>query len=140
MELKIAWLNYTYGTNGIPVPKPAKVNLIDKKKIAHDVAKAKALNPDLIIAFVHWGTQFFHQTGCFPKSFGKNIFIIWGVTDYIPFGSTFPPLVGLPNRWVILTQRDQVLPKGPNLALTGFYFRIGGKFFIELTQREFSHG
>ncbi len=71
--IKIAWLNYTYGTNGIPVPKPAKVNLIDKKKIAHDVAKAKALNPDMIIAFLHWGTQYRNQPDASQKALEKYL-------------------------------------------------------------------
>ena len=34
--MRIAILNYTYGTNGMPVPKPMVVNLIDKKVIAED--------------------------------------------------------------------------------------------------------
>ena len=66
--IKIAWLNYTYGTNGIPVPYPAKVNLIDRKQIAGDVAKAKSMNPDVIIAFLHWGTQYKNLPGDSQKS------------------------------------------------------------------------
>ena len=30
-SFRLAFINYTYGTNGIPTPKPAVVNLIDKK-------------------------------------------------------------------------------------------------------------
>ncbi len=56
--IKIALLNYTYGTNGIPVPSPTIVNLLDKKKIIEDVAIAKIENPDFIIAFVHWGNEY----------------------------------------------------------------------------------
>ncbi len=56
--IKIAFLNYTYGTNGIPVPKPNVVNILDKKTIINDVAKTKALKPDVIIAFVHWGSEY----------------------------------------------------------------------------------
>ncbi len=56
--IKIVWLNYTYGTNGIPTPFPTQVNRIDKKDIARDVAKAKNYKPDIIIAFLHWGTQY----------------------------------------------------------------------------------
>ncbi len=71
--IKIAWLNYTYGMNGISVPYPTKVNLIDKKKIAGDVAKAKALNPDIIIAFLHWGTQYQHKPDDSQKSLEKYL-------------------------------------------------------------------
>lgn len=41
--IKIAFLSYTYGTNGIPIPagKEYSVNLIDKDKIKSDLSKAK---------------------------------------------------------------------------------------------------
>jgi poly-gamma-glutamate synthesis protein (capsule biosynthesis protein) len=57
-NIRIVLLNYTYGTNGIPVPKGTVVNLLDKEIIASDVIKANALQPDQIIAFVHWGEQY----------------------------------------------------------------------------------
>jgi len=56
--IKIALVNYTYGTNGIPIPYPTRVNLIDTLKIKKDLARAKVLNPDIIIAFLHWGIQY----------------------------------------------------------------------------------
>ncbi len=57
-NIKIALLNYTYGTNGIPVPKPTKVNLIDTTAIKRDIKKARLQNPDVIIVFLHWGEQY----------------------------------------------------------------------------------
>jgi poly-gamma-glutamate synthesis protein (capsule biosynthesis protein) len=66
--IKIAWLNYTYGTNGISTPFPTKVNRIDKKQIAVDVAKAKSLNPDVIIAFMHWGEQYQNKSNKVQQS------------------------------------------------------------------------
>lgn len=56
--IKIALLNYTYGTNGILVTKPNVVNYIDKEVIVKDIAKAKEEKPDKIIAFVHWGLEY----------------------------------------------------------------------------------
>lgn len=55
---RIAMLNYTYGTNGIPVPSPNVVNLIDTAQIARDIRQAQAMAPDAIIAFVHWGVEY----------------------------------------------------------------------------------
>ena len=52
---RIAMLNYTYGTNGIRVPEPNIVNHIDTAQISIDIEKAKSMNPDAIIAFMHWG-------------------------------------------------------------------------------------
>lgn len=58
--IKIAFVNYTYGTNGIPVPsdKPFCVNLIDKDLMKKDIEKAKEQNADIIVACMHWGTEY----------------------------------------------------------------------------------
>ncbi|MFN9956360.1 MAG: CapA family protein, partial [bacterium] len=40
-NFKLAFLNYTYGTNGIPTKAPVIVNLIDEKQIALDMQKAR---------------------------------------------------------------------------------------------------
>ncbi|MDZ7646459.1 MAG: CapA family protein [Cytophagales bacterium] len=51
-------LNYTYGTNGIPVTKPNIVNLIDTVTIKADLEKARAQHADAIIVFMHWGAEY----------------------------------------------------------------------------------
>lgn len=58
--VKIAFLAYTYGTNGIPVPsgKEYCVNLIDKDQIKADLDKAKKLDVDLISVNMHWGNEY----------------------------------------------------------------------------------
>ena len=57
---KIAFLNYTYGTNGIPIPKehPYSVNLIDIEKIKSDANKATELGADFIVLKIHWGNEY----------------------------------------------------------------------------------
>jgi poly-gamma-glutamate synthesis protein (capsule biosynthesis protein) len=55
---RLALLNYTYGTNGLPAPSPHIVNLIDTVKMAADILAAKALLPDMIIANMHWGEEY----------------------------------------------------------------------------------
>lgn len=57
-NIRLAILNYTYGTNGIPVPKPTIVNLLDSVIIRKDLIKAKSLQPDKIIVIVHWGIEY----------------------------------------------------------------------------------
>ena len=58
--IKIAFINYTYGTNGISVPsdKSFCVNLIDKDLIKKDIESAKSQKADLIVACMHWGTEY----------------------------------------------------------------------------------
>jgi len=55
---RLAFLNYTYDTNGLPVTTPNIVNEISDKTILQDIEKAKTLNPDLIIACLHWGIEY----------------------------------------------------------------------------------
>jgi len=56
--ISIALLNYTYGTNGIKVPEPVIVNMLDKDGITEDVYKAKNNDADIIVLFLHWGTEY----------------------------------------------------------------------------------
>lgn len=58
--VKIAFLSFTYGTNGIPIPsdKPYAVNLIDETFILNQLSLAKEQNPDLICVSMHWGTEY----------------------------------------------------------------------------------
>jgi poly-gamma-glutamate synthesis protein (capsule biosynthesis protein) len=55
---RIALLNYTYDTNGIPVEPPCIVNYIDTTQIKADVIRARQLKADCIIACMHWGTEY----------------------------------------------------------------------------------
>jgi hypothetical protein len=54
----IALLNYTFSTNGIVVPDPVIVNMLDKELITKDVKKARDKKADFIILFLHWGTEY----------------------------------------------------------------------------------
>lgn len=58
--IKIAFLAFTYGTNGIPVPtdKSFAVNLIDENLILNQIKLAKQEEPDLICASMHWGIEY----------------------------------------------------------------------------------
>ncbi len=57
--IKIAILNYTYGTNGIPQPKgmPHAVDILDKDKVERDLKFAEE-NADFTIVCPHWGTEY----------------------------------------------------------------------------------
>ena len=57
-SMRIALLNYTYDTNGIPVAPPCIVNYIDTAQIKADVIRARQLKADCIIACMHWGTEY----------------------------------------------------------------------------------
>ena len=69
---KIAVLNYTYGTNGIPLPKnmPYAVNLLDEKKVISDLTKAEK-EADITIVCPHWGTEYDHGISAYQKKWAK---------------------------------------------------------------------
>jgi poly-gamma-glutamate synthesis protein (capsule biosynthesis protein) len=56
--MRFALLTYTYGTNGIPVPKGLMVNIIDTAVIARDLSFAREQKPDCIIVSYHWGEEY----------------------------------------------------------------------------------
>ena len=58
--IQIAFLSFTYGTNGITVPsdKSYSVNLIDKDLIKKQLDLAKKQNPDMICVSMHWGIEY----------------------------------------------------------------------------------
>lgn len=57
--IKITFLAYTYGTNGIPIPKemPYLVNIIDREKILQDLKEASKVS-DAIVVYLHFGEEY----------------------------------------------------------------------------------
>lgn len=57
--IRIAFLNYTYGTNGIPLPEdmPYCVDLLEEERVTNDLKAADAL-ADFTVVCPHWGTEY----------------------------------------------------------------------------------
>ena len=57
--IRIAVLNYTYGTNGISMPSdmPYAVDMLDESKVKKDLEYAEN-NADFTIVCPHWGTEY----------------------------------------------------------------------------------
>ena len=69
--IRIAFLNYTYGTNGLEAKAPTSVNLIDTLLIKKDIAAAQLLKPDIIIAVMHWGNEYQTQPSVQQESLSQ---------------------------------------------------------------------
>lgn len=72
-NIKFALFNYTYGTNGIPLPDgyPYMVHLLeDEGQIQKDIEKARQ-EADFIIIFVHWGTENMEEIDNFQKKWAS---------------------------------------------------------------------
>lgn len=56
--IRIAFLNYTYDTNGLPVHAPNIVNIIDTLQMKSDLRLTQLYNPDIVITNMHWGDEY----------------------------------------------------------------------------------
>ncbi len=56
--IKVAFLNYTYGTNGIGIQKDEVVDMIDLNNIENDIEQARAKGAQAICVNMHWGTEY----------------------------------------------------------------------------------
>lgn len=55
---KVAFLNYTYGTNGISKTTPIEIDYIDRDLMASDVREARQAGAELIAVCIHWGDEY----------------------------------------------------------------------------------
>lgn len=56
--IRIAFLNYTYGTNGLEAKDGAEVSLIDKKAMADEMRRAREAGAELVVVMPHWGVEY----------------------------------------------------------------------------------
>jgi poly-gamma-glutamate capsule biosynthesis protein CapA/YwtB (metallophosphatase superfamily) len=73
-HIRLAVLNYTYGVNDMPIPKGTFVGLIDRQQIADDIALARDQQPDCIIVFIHWGTEYERSPNEFQQALATFMF------------------------------------------------------------------
>lgn len=100
--ISVAFLGYTYGTNGIPVAadKAFSINLFnldymtalttpDTEKIKTDLAAARALSPDLICVMIHWGNEYQTKQNDYQEQMARLLFengadMILGGHSHVP--------------------------------------------------------
>jgi len=56
--IKVGFLNYTYGTNGISVSGDAVVDYIDRMLIKNDIAALRSGGAEIITVALHWGDEY----------------------------------------------------------------------------------
>lgn len=56
--IRIAFLNYTYGTNGITPSEGVVVDYIDRKQITDDIIRARIAGAEAIVVALHWGDEY----------------------------------------------------------------------------------
>jgi poly-gamma-glutamate capsule biosynthesis protein CapA/YwtB (metallophosphatase superfamily) len=71
--LRVAFLSYTYGTNGIPLPHPWSVNLVSTAKVVADARRARRRGADLVIANLHWGDEYVHEPNAQQRDLARYL-------------------------------------------------------------------
>lgn len=100
--VSVAFLGYTYGTNGIPVPKkhPYAINIFntdylstlskpDYDRLSSDLEAARALETDLIAVMIHWGVEYKLRQNRYQEELADFLFengadIILGGHSHVP--------------------------------------------------------
>ncbi|MDY0410433.1 CapA family protein [Paracerasibacillus soli] len=132
--VSVAFLAYTYGTNGIPVPKGKDylVNFINKEIIAGEIAKAKEM-ADVIVLSLHFGNEYER----FPNNEQKDL-VQFAADQGVDIVLGHHPHVLQPITWVEGKEGNQMLAVyslGNFLSgQKGMYRQIGGVFKCTITK------
>lgn len=138
--IKIAFLSYSYGTNGIPVPKGKEylVNLIHEGNMKEEIERARQ-EADLVVMSLHFGNEY----QLFPNEYQKELAdtLVNAGVDVI-FGHH--PHVLQPMEWVETDDgRNALVVYSLGNFLSGQkydYKDIGGMATIDVTKEVGSNG
>ncbi|MFB2922881.1 CapA family protein [Aerosakkonema funiforme] len=74
-DISMAIMAYTYGTNGIPIPKGKNylISLLDEKKIVKDIARARKEGADVVTLCLHFGNEYQRQPTLAQKQLVKRL-------------------------------------------------------------------
>jgi poly-gamma-glutamate capsule biosynthesis protein CapA/YwtB (metallophosphatase superfamily) len=138
--IKVAYLSYTYGTNGMPIPegKDYVVNLIDKEAMKNEIHRAREV-ADVTVMSIHWGNEYQR----FPTDEQEELaqFLVDEGVDII-FGHH--PHVLQPMEWLKASDgRKALVVYSLGNFLSGQmrdYKDIGGMATIQVTKKINSEG
>src|SRR6056297_3666238 len=127
--IRIAVLNYSYGSNAWPVP--GMMGWINEVRMKEEIEAAKGKNPDKVLVFMHWGNEY----QSFPSSKQKNLktkLTDWGA-DYI-IGAH--PHVLQPMEWEQDSKDERFVAWSLGNLISNMYFkRTDGGALLHLQLR-----
>lgn len=74
-QVKVGILSYTYGFNGFQrdTGKTWSANLIDSEAIISEAKKARSLGAEIVIAKMHWGSEYSNKPNDFQTSLAQEL-------------------------------------------------------------------
>ena len=107
--VRVALLSYTYGTNGLPPPHPWSVNLASKRRIAADARRARRRGADLVLANIHWGSEYVHEPSAEQRQLAHAV-LRRGVVDAIvgQHAHVVQPIARIRGRFVVYGEGNLV--------------------------------
>ncbi|MDE6638780.1 MAG: CapA family protein [Muribaculaceae bacterium] len=103
--IKFGFLNYTYGTNGIPARDGMEVAMIDRNRMADEIKKTREAGAEIIVVTMHWGIEYVLHENAIQREQAQ--FLIDNGADMV-IGSH--PHVIQPMRMVRDEKRNQDVP------------------------------
>lgn len=92
--IRFAILNFTYGTNGLAVPEPCRINMMDTTHIKECIAKARKWGADIIICTPHWGEEYMLKPSYRQKEIARlllreGVKVIIGGHPHVPQAANY---------------------------------------------------
>jgi poly-gamma-glutamate capsule biosynthesis protein CapA/YwtB (metallophosphatase superfamily) len=141
-HIKLAVLNYTYGLNDMSIPEGTVVGLIDRQRMAEDIALARTREPDFIIVFIHWGAEYERTPNGFQRSLAAFLFsegadIILGSHPHVlqPF-----ELQSVTDKYGVTKPRLVIYSLGNFVSNQRERYRDGGIIFKVTLEKRYSPG
>ena len=79
---RVAFVNFTYGTNGVSVPSPFVVNKMESGAVRSAILRAQEAGADIIIALPHWGPEYVTEPSVKQKEWAGRL-LEWGADAVI---------------------------------------------------------
>ncbi len=103
--IRFGFLNYTYGTNGIPARDGMEVALIDRNRIAKEMKQTREAGAEILVVTMHWGIEYVLRENAIQRDLAQ--FLIDNGADMV-IGSH--PHVIQPMKMVRDEKRQQDVP------------------------------
>ena len=111
---RVAFVNFTYGTNGVSVPPPFIVNKMESGAVREAIRRAQEAGADIIIALPHWGPEYATEPSVRQKEWAGRLLewgadVVIGTHPHVVQRAELPVVYSLGNLISNMSRRDTEL-------------------------------